>query len=45
MHSAIVSSVAFSPDGRVLATGDDPDPDQPTGTPARTYLWDITWLP
>jgi WD40 repeat protein len=40
-----IDAVAFSPDGKILATGDDPDADQSAGTPARTYLWDVTWLP
>jgi WD40 repeat protein len=55
-HGASVASVAFSPDskiiaaadedgGKILATGDDPDDDQSASTPARTYLWDVTWLP
>jgi hypothetical protein len=37
--------VVISPDGKVLATGDDLDADQPTSTPARTYLWDVSGLP
>ena len=40
-----IDSAAFSPDGKVLATGDDLDAYQPTSTPARTYLWDVSWLP
>ena len=44
-RGAGVVSVAFSPDGKTLATGDDPGADQLTGTPARTYLWNVSWLP
>ena len=40
-----VSSVAFSSDGRVLASGDNYDADQPASFPARTYLWDVSGLP
>ena len=31
--------------GKVFATGDDFCAHQPTSTPARTYLWDVSWLP
>jgi len=40
-----IDSAAFSPDGKILATGDNLDGYQPASTPARTYLWDISWLP
>ncbi|HYA52490.1 MAG TPA: hypothetical protein VEG33_15125, partial [Streptosporangiaceae bacterium] len=40
-----IDAVAFSPDGKILASGDDPDADQSAGATARTYLWDVTWLP
>ena len=40
-----IDAVAFSPDGKILATGDDPDADQSAGISARTYPWDVTWLP
>ncbi|HCU94869.1 MAG TPA: hypothetical protein DHU96_20065, partial [Actinobacteria bacterium] len=39
-----IGTAAFSPDGKVLATGDNLDLDMPTRTPARIYLWDVTWL-
>jgi hypothetical protein len=40
-----VGSVAFSPDGKALAGGDNYDASQPATIPARTYVWDVGGLP
>jgi hypothetical protein len=40
-----VSSVAFSPDGKALAGGDNYDASQPATIPAQTDVWDVGGLP
>lgn len=36
-----IDAIAFSPDGKILAAGDNVELFQPTSSTARTYLWNV----